>query len=210
MGGGCCSSSSHWPTVCRLAAKQRLDDARISVSQCDCGAVESAALDQVSQPSALRVALVAEPSQDRSRTMDQQRPQVRVAAFADARQPRATTGRMLPRHQTQPGRQMPAVLELPRVTHRRPTAVAVRGPTPSMAPILRHRSELDISCFTCASAFSMSSSMISSCSSDSTRRLRQTSEISPSDAARTAGMARWKGCRRLSDDDTAVGRHRPP
>lgn len=70
-------------------------------------------------------------------------------------------------------------------------AVAVRGPTPSISPILLQACELAMKTLTLASQLSIFSSTDFRCSSSSTSRPRQNCESSSSWPARTVGMARW-------------------
>ena len=50
--------------------------------------------------------------------MDQQRPQIGIAAFADSQQGLLATAGTLPWHQTEPGRQLSAILEVSGIADR--------------------------------------------------------------------------------------------
>jgi len=68
-----------------IASQQGPGDARVLVGQCHGGDIDVAPPDQLVQPGAA-IGVLACPVDDRPCTMDQQRPQVRVAALAHAQQ----------------------------------------------------------------------------------------------------------------------------
>jgi hypothetical protein len=70
-------------------------------------------------PSAERRILLGETWESRARPMEQQHPQVTVAALADVQQPRFSTCRRLARHQSQPSCQVTAAAERLSIAHRR-------------------------------------------------------------------------------------------
>jgi hypothetical protein len=138
--GLCCCAA------CRIgciAAEQRLDDARVLVDQRDCRAVVTASRDQVLQPEALRIGFCRCIPQHRPRAVDEQGPQVCVAAPADAVQAGLASRGVLAWYQAEPGRQMPSVPELPWSPTAATMAVAVIGPMPGTSAIFLH----SVDCF---------------------------------------------------------------
>src|SRR6266403_136570 len=70
-------------------------------------------------PPAERRIFLGQTRESRARPMDQQHPQVTVAALADVQQPRFSTCRRLARHQSQPSCQVTATAERLGISHRR-------------------------------------------------------------------------------------------
>ena len=88
------------------------DNSRVMIGQRNRGAVISSSRHELLQPHAVYIGPGLHEPQHRSRAMNEQSAQVGVTAPADVTQARLAAGRILPRHEAQPGSQMPAVAEL--------------------------------------------------------------------------------------------------
>lgn len=97
--------------VLPVMRQERPDRARVLVGQRHRRHVLVASRQQLGKPRiGIRFAFGC--SQRRPRAVDEQRAQVGIAALADAQKRRLAAGGVLPGHDAQPGRQLPAVLEV--------------------------------------------------------------------------------------------------
>ena len=92
--------------------------AYVLVGQCHRGDIRMPALEQIGQPSLSIVDLVLCRQDGRARPMDQQRAQVRIAAFTHPEQRWLAAAGALARNQAQLGRDLPAVVKAARIRDR--------------------------------------------------------------------------------------------
>lgn len=98
--------------IVALMGQHRPDDSHIFVCQCDGSDVLVASRDEGFEPR-IGTDFVFADAYHCSRTMDEQGPQVTIAALADALQNRFATGGMLSRYQPHPSCHLPTVFEVP-------------------------------------------------------------------------------------------------
>lgn len=82
------------------------------------GYILVASADELLKPAIGPVKLAFGHSDHCPRAVDQQGPQITIAALADAQQGRLATTRMLPGCQPQPGRSLPSILKILGIPHR--------------------------------------------------------------------------------------------
>jgi len=100
-------------------AEQRPDDACVLCRDSDAGAVVTAAFTDGEGPAGEPILTPPGSLQHGPRTEDQQGPQVRITPSSDVSEPGLPAGRVLPRNQSEPGRELPAVGELVGVANAR-------------------------------------------------------------------------------------------
>jgi hypothetical protein len=93
------------------------EDAGVFGRQCHGGDVLTAALAQLLDPTALRIVSLWRMAHCRACAVHQQRSEVDIAAFTDAKQPVLAPGGILFGHQAQPGGALTAILELGGMCH---------------------------------------------------------------------------------------------
>src|SRR4029077_17464983 len=92
--------------------------------------VRMAAVEQAGEPDVGVDRLALRRQDRRARSVDQQGSQVHVAALADAQQLRLASAGVLPGHQSQPGGQLPAVVEAVRIGDRCDQRAGSQGSDP--------------------------------------------------------------------------------
>ena len=111
--------SSRHRLVDTLVAEQRPGDAGGLIGHGDQHDVGRPARQELFGPAGFSARLGAAPTQHGSRAMHEQAPDVAVPALRYAPQPVLAAARMLPGHQTEPGRKLPADAELRTIADRR-------------------------------------------------------------------------------------------
>src|ERR1700682_5940290 len=115
----CGRSVQRWPYPIGVTARQqRPQYSRVLVGQGHRRHVRAASELKPAQPDTACVAFALGHPCGGSCPVDEQRAQVTIAALADAKQYRAVAAGVLARHQPQPGAELAAVGELPRITDR--------------------------------------------------------------------------------------------
>ena len=85
------------------------------MSERDRGDIDVSPLQELFEPAAFFILAFTRPHDHRTGTVHEQRSQVTVTALTDPEQGRLTAAGVLPRHKTEPGGQLSAVLEAPHV-----------------------------------------------------------------------------------------------